>query len=66
VIPYSAAAASTLERAVGEADRCGQDYVGTEHVLLALLAGEASIDTLDLRLGTTAEETESFIATVSK
>jgi hypothetical protein len=51
---------------VGKADRLGYDYVGTEHVLLALLAGEASIDTLDQRLGTTAVETEGFIATVSK
>jgi hypothetical protein len=66
VIPYSAAAASTLERAVGEAERLGHGYVGTEHVLLALLAGEASIDTLEQRLGITADETESFLAAVPK
>src|SRR4051794_2768770 len=41
LVPYSRTAAKALELAFREALRLGHDYVGTEHVLLALLELEA-------------------------
>ena len=41
LVPYSSAAAKALELTFREALRLGHDYVGTEHVLLALLEHES-------------------------
>jgi hypothetical protein len=41
MIPYTAAAKKVLELTVREALRLGHNYIGTEHILLALFAHEA-------------------------
>lgn len=41
LIPYSTGARKALELTFREALRLGHDYVGTEHILLALLEHEA-------------------------
>jgi ATP-dependent Clp protease ATP-binding subunit ClpA len=40
LVPYAAGARDVLQLTVAEAVRLGHDYVGTEHVLLALLEHE--------------------------
>ena len=42
LIPYDAPTRKVLELTLREALRLGHDYVGTEHLLLALLEGEAT------------------------
>jgi hypothetical protein len=39
-IPFSPSAKATLERTLAEALRLGHNYIGTEHILLAVLAGD--------------------------
>ena len=43
LIPYSTAAKKSIELCVREALRLGHNYVGTEHMLLALLADESNV-----------------------
>lgn len=62
LIPYDAQAKEALELTFAEALRLGHNYVGTEHVLLALLAQEAGQGPLaSLGLGKVA--TEEWITT---
>jgi ATP-dependent Clp protease ATP-binding subunit ClpA len=49
LIPYDAGASKTLELTFREALRLGHNYVGAEHILLALLELEAgSLTTLGI------------------
>ncbi|MCX5046206.1 ATP-dependent Clp protease ATP-binding subunit [Aldersonia sp. NBC_00410] len=43
LIPYSSAAKKVLELTVREALRLGHNYIGTEHILLALLADDSNV-----------------------
>ena len=57
LVPYSRAAAKALELTFREALRLGHDYIGTEHVLLALLEHEAGTGPLsDLSVDKAAVE----------
>ncbi|MFF0295177.1 Clp protease N-terminal domain-containing protein [Kitasatospora sp. NPDC004614] len=57
LIPYDAGAKKVLELSMREALRLGHNYVGTEHLLLALLEHEAGTGILtDLGLDKTAAE----------
>ena len=57
LVPYSSAAAKALELTFREALRLGHDYVGTEHVLLALLEQESGTGPLsDLSVDKAAVE----------
>ena len=62
LVPYSRAAAKTLELTFREALRLGHDYVGTEHVLLALLEHEDGSGVLT-GLGVGQAEVEQFVRT---
>lgn len=42
-IPFSAAAKDALQRCLGEAMELGADHIGTEHLLLSLLAGRGTV-----------------------
>ena len=56
-MPYSRAAAKALELTFREALRLGHNYIGTEHVLLALLEHEAGTGPLsDLSVDKAAVE----------
>lgn len=61
LIPYDGAAKKVLELTVREALRLGHNYVGTEHLLLALLAPGSSTSELLGGLGVTTEATESYV-----
>ena len=57
LVPYSSGAAKALELTSREALRLGHDYIGTEHVLLALLEHEAGTGPLsDLSVDKAAVE----------
>jgi ATP-dependent Clp protease ATP-binding subunit ClpA len=57
LVPYSSAAAKALELTFREALRLGHNYVGTEHILLALLEHEAGTGPLsDLSVDKAAVE----------
>ena len=57
LVPYSSAAAKALELTFREALRLGHDYVGTEHILLALREQEAGTGPLsDLSVDKAAVE----------
>lgn len=58
LIPFDAAARKALELTFREALRLGHDYVGTEHVLLALLENENG-DGLLTSLGVTKARVEA-------
>jgi hypothetical protein len=60
LVPYDAEAKRVLTLTVRTALRLGHNYVGTEHVLLALLEAESGTGPLS-GLGLTAEATESFV-----
>ncbi|POX39105.1 Clp protease [Streptomyces sp. Ru73] len=60
LIPFTAAAKKALELTFREALRLGHNYVGTEHVLLALLEQEDG-DGLLTGLGVTKEAAETWI-----
>ncbi len=61
-IPYDAHARKALELTVREALRLGHNYIGTEHLLLALLELDSGVPTL-LELGVTKTACETAITT---
>ncbi|MFB7949399.1 Clp protease N-terminal domain-containing protein [Kitasatospora phosalacinea] len=66
LVPYDADSKKVLELTMREALRLGHNYVGTEHLLLALLEHEAGDGVLtSLGLDKTAAETE-FLATLAQ
>lgn len=66
-IPFGASAKKALEMTAREALRLGHSYVGTEHLLLGLLAvEEGAAATVLVRLGLAKEEVEAWVlATVA-
>lgn len=62
-IPYDADSRKVLELTFREALRLGHDYVGTEHILLALLEHEAGTGLLS-GLGVTKERADADIAEI--
>ncbi|HEY8987063.1 MAG TPA: Clp protease N-terminal domain-containing protein [Streptomyces sp.] len=62
-LPYSAPAKKTLELTFREALRLGHNYIGTEHLLLALLEQENGEGVLS-ELGVTKAEVEEFVREV--
>ncbi|MCD0450439.1 ATP-dependent Clp protease ATP-binding subunit [Actinocorallia sp. API 0066] len=60
LIPYDAGAKKALELTFREALRLGHNYIGTEHILLALLESEEPSGPLHT-LGVTKEAAESHI-----
>ncbi|MFJ4714434.1 Clp protease N-terminal domain-containing protein [Streptomyces sp. NPDC088785] len=60
LIPFDAEAKKALELTFREALRLGHNYIGTEHILLALLEQENGAGTLS-RLGVTKEASEADI-----
>ncbi|WP_327293715.1 MULTISPECIES: Clp protease N-terminal domain-containing protein [unclassified Streptomyces] len=63
LIPYDAAARKVLELTFREALRLGHNYIGTEHILLALLEFEDGAGALS-SLGISKSATESYVAQV--
>ncbi|MFD6287128.1 Clp protease N-terminal domain-containing protein [Streptomyces sp. NPDC060205] len=61
LVPFDADAKKTLELTFREALRLGHNYIGTEHILLALLEHEAGTGLLS-GLGVTKAATEADIA----
>ncbi|MDI9832051.1 Clp protease N-terminal domain-containing protein [Streptomyces sp. KAU_LT] len=61
LIPYGSDAKKVLELTFREALRLGHNYIGTEHILLALLEFENGTGVLS-GLGITKQDTEAFIA----
>ncbi|MFI8192860.1 Clp protease N-terminal domain-containing protein [Streptomyces sp. NPDC085946] len=61
LVPYGAAAKKVLELTFREALRLGHNYVGTEHLLLALLEHENGTGVLS-GLGVGKERTERYVA----
>ncbi|CAL9499197.1 hypothetical protein SUDANB145_03381 [Streptomyces sp. enrichment culture] len=60
LVPYGPAAKKALELTFREALRLGHNYIGTEHILLALLEHENGDGVLS-GLGLTKEATERFV-----
>lgn len=60
LVPYDEPAKKVLELTFREAPRLGHDYVGTEHLLLALLEHEAGEGPLS-SLGVTKEDVEAKV-----
>ncbi|WP_424189623.1 Clp protease N-terminal domain-containing protein [Actinokineospora sp. G85] len=60
LVPFDAAAKKILELTFREALKLGHNYIGTEHILLALLEHEAGTGVLS-GLGITKEQVEAFI-----
>jgi Clp amino terminal domain, pathogenicity island component len=63
LVPFDGPAKKVLELTFREALRLGHNYVGTEHLLLALLESEGPEGPLH-RLGITKDRTETDLATV--
>jgi ATP-dependent Clp protease ATP-binding subunit ClpA len=63
LIPFSGTARKVLELTFREALRMGHNYIGTEHILLALLEAEAGEGPLQA-LGVDKDRTEAEIAEV--
>ncbi|MFI6857199.1 Clp protease N-terminal domain-containing protein [Streptomyces sp. NPDC050416] len=63
LVPYGQAAKKVLELTFREALRLGHNYIGTEHILLALLEHENGEGVLS-RLGIDKERTERYVAEV--
>jgi ATP-dependent Clp protease ATP-binding subunit ClpA len=63
LVPYGPAAKKVLELTFREALRLGHNYIGTEHILLALLEHENGQGVLS-GLGIGKERTEQYVATV--
>jgi hypothetical protein len=61
LVPFDAHAKAALEGTFAEAQRRDADSVGSEHILLALLAAEAGTGVL-AGLGVTAEAVEAFLS----
>lgn len=69
LIPYDAQAKKTLELTFKEALRLGHNYVGTEHLLLALLeleAGQGPLASLGLRKAAIEEWITAAISSIAK
>ena len=69
LIPYDAQAKKALELTFEEAARLGHDYVGTEHLLLALLeleAGQGPFAGLGLGKPATEEWITAAVSTIAK
>ncbi|GAA2084797.1 Clp protease N-terminal domain-containing protein [Streptomyces albiaxialis] len=64
VIPYDAASRKVLELTFREALRLGHNYIGTEHLLLALLEHEAEVPGPLTGLGLDKGAAETWIAEV--
>ncbi|MFF8672655.1 Clp protease N-terminal domain-containing protein [Streptomyces sp. NPDC015242] len=62
LVPYGQAAKKVLELTFREALRLGHNYIGTEHILLALLEHENGEGVLS-GLGIGKERTEQYVAT---
>ncbi|MFB7516854.1 Clp protease N-terminal domain-containing protein [Streptomyces sp. NPDC056144] len=68
LVPYDAAAKKVLELTFREALRLGHNYVGTEHILLALLEhedGEGVLSGLGLDKATAEQEIAAAVASVA-
>ena len=63
LIPFSGAARKVLELTFREALRLGHNYIGTDHILLALLEAEAGEGPLHT-LGVDKQRTEADVATL--
>ncbi|MFD5738383.1 Clp protease N-terminal domain-containing protein [Streptomyces massasporeus] len=63
LVPYGQAAKKVLELTFREALRLGHNYIGTEHILLALLEHENGEGVLS-GLGIGKEQTERYVAAV--
>ncbi len=63
LVPYGQAAKKVLELTFREALRLGHNYIGTEHILLALLEHENGEGVLN-GLGIGKERTEQYVVTV--
>ena len=63
LIPYDAAARKALELTFREAVRLGHSYIGTEHILLALLSLEDEAGTLT-GLGLTKAAVEAHLPSI--
>ncbi|MGW6542720.1 Clp protease N-terminal domain-containing protein [Streptomyces massasporeus] len=63
LVPYGQAAKKVLELTFREALRLGHNYIGTEHILLALLEHENGAGVLS-GLGIGKERTERYVAAV--
>lgn len=61
LIPYDASAKKALELTVREAVRLGHNYVGTEHLLLGLLAAEPEDGGVLRGLGVDGEQVEAQV-----
>jgi ATP-dependent Clp protease ATP-binding subunit ClpA len=61
LVPYSDAARVALAQTLTEALRLGHNYVGTEHLLLALLAQEESAPGVLTSLGVDRQATEQQV-----
>jgi ClpA/ClpB-like protein len=69
LIPYDAQAKRALELTFAEAQRLGHSYVGTEHLLLALLeleSGQGSLASLGLRKAAAEEWITAAVSVISK
>jgi ATP-dependent Clp protease ATP-binding subunit ClpA len=64
LIPYSTDARKALELTFREALRLGHNYVGTEHILLALLEHEAGAGPLTALGIEKAQVEEAVLATI--
>jgi ATP-dependent Clp protease ATP-binding subunit ClpA len=64
LIPFDATAKKVLELTFREAVRLGHDYVGTEHILLALLEVEGGAGVLT-ELGIDKATAEAYIVAAS-
>jgi Clp amino terminal domain, pathogenicity island component len=60
-IPFSPAAKRTLELTLREALRFGHNYIGTEHVLLAILGDDTSSAALLRSFGVDREQAEAWL-----
>jgi Clp amino terminal domain, pathogenicity island component len=60
-IPFSAATRRLLALTLREALRLGHNYVGTEHILLGLLADEGALGAVLAEAGVTHDRTEQLI-----
>lgn len=60
LIPFDEHAKTALEGAFAQAQRRGEDSIGSEHLLLSLLAAEAGTGVL-AGLGVTSEAVEAFL-----
>ncbi|AWK74997.1 Clp protease [Rhodococcus oxybenzonivorans] len=63
LIPYAAGAKKVLELSTREALRLGHNYIGTEHMLLALMADETDNPGPLRRLGADTDAAERFLLT---